>query len=166
MLTGRLPFAGDSPIAVVMQHVSAEPPSPRQINPQVPPHLDALVLQALAKEPFQRPASAQEFEQLLHSYGTADQATVLNLHLVRRAAETQQSQPAMARDGATVPVRYARSLPALSGIARRQRLGRAAVLVVALVVGVLCLLLILGGGIGRLVARLNSLIAPLTHALP
>ncbi|HWQ15159.1 MAG TPA: protein kinase, partial [Roseiflexaceae bacterium] len=61
MLTGRLPFTGDSSIAVAMQHVSAEPPPPRMFNPRITPQLEALVLRALAKRPEDRPASAREF---------------------------------------------------------------------------------------------------------
>jgi serine/threonine-protein kinase len=68
MLTGRLPFTGDSSIAVAMQHVSAEPPPPRMYNPRIPAQLEALVLRALAKDPADRPASAREFARLLANY--------------------------------------------------------------------------------------------------
>ncbi|HRC74344.1 MAG TPA: protein kinase, partial [Kouleothrix sp.] len=78
MLTGRLPFTGDSSIAVAMQHVSAEPPPPRMYNSRIPPQLEAIVLRALNKDPSRRPHSAREFANLLESYRTAgDQATVV-----------------------------------------------------------------------------------------
>ncbi|NJN67849.1 MAG: protein kinase [Chloroflexaceae bacterium] len=77
MLTGRLPFTGESPVTVAMQHVSAPPPPLRQFNPQVPPNLEALVLQTLEKEPHLRPASAQELGQKLRAYRVlADQQTL------------------------------------------------------------------------------------------
>ncbi|HEY1015564.1 MAG TPA: protein kinase, partial [Herpetosiphonaceae bacterium] len=68
MLTGRLPFAGDTPLAVAMQHVQSPPPPPRQFNPAIPPQLEAIVLQAMAKDPNQRPASARAFAELLRTY--------------------------------------------------------------------------------------------------
>jgi serine/threonine-protein kinase len=71
MLTGRLPFSGDSSIAVAMQHVSADPPLPRMYNPRITPQLEALVLAAMAKEPAERPASAREFARLLRTYRTS-----------------------------------------------------------------------------------------------
>jgi serine/threonine protein kinase len=60
LCTGRLPFAGDNSIAVLIAVALETPPSMREINPAVPPTLEDLVMQLLAKEPEQRPASAQE----------------------------------------------------------------------------------------------------------
>lgn len=68
MLTGRLPFQGDTPMAVAIQHIQKPPPSLRQFNPSVPPALDALVLRAIAKDAQQRPASAKAFAQELRNY--------------------------------------------------------------------------------------------------
>lgn len=68
MLAGRLPFTGESPLAVAMQHVNAEPPPLATFNPQVTPQLEDLVWQALAKDPARRPASAYEFAQMLERY--------------------------------------------------------------------------------------------------
>ncbi|MFN8567651.1 MAG: Stk1 family PASTA domain-containing Ser/Thr kinase [Kouleothrix sp.] len=97
MLTGRLPFSGDSSIAVAMQHVSAEPPPPRMYNPRIPPQLEAIVLQALNKAPADRPASAREFAQLLASYRDAgEQAT-----LVRPVAP--RPAPPRPNSGTTAP---------------------------------------------------------------
>ncbi|HMP42088.1 MAG TPA: protein kinase, partial [Roseiflexaceae bacterium] len=77
MLTGRLPFSGDSSIAVAMQHVSAEPPLPRSHNPRITPQLEALVLAAIAKDADHRPGSAREFARLLRTYRSGgEQATV------------------------------------------------------------------------------------------
>ncbi|WP_244097784.1 serine/threonine-protein kinase, partial [Burkholderia anthina] len=60
MLTGRCPFAGSS--AAVMRQVLDETPAPpSSLAPELPPELDAMVLQALAKDPGQRHASAQHW---------------------------------------------------------------------------------------------------------
>ncbi len=64
-LTGRVPFDADSPVAVALKQVSEQPRPPSQLNPAVTPALDAVVLRALAKEPQNRFASAEEFLRAL-----------------------------------------------------------------------------------------------------
>jgi len=68
MLTGQLPFRGDTPMAVALQHIQHQPPPLRALNPQVPPALEALVLRALSKDPSRRPASAAAFARELRDY--------------------------------------------------------------------------------------------------
>ncbi|MFX6023258.1 serine/threonine protein kinase, partial [Acinetobacter baumannii] len=63
LLTGRPPFRGDTPVAVAYQHVSEAPLPPSEINDTVPRALDAVVLRALAKDPFQRPQDAAGFRE-------------------------------------------------------------------------------------------------------
>jgi eukaryotic-like serine/threonine-protein kinase len=60
-LTGRVPFEGESAVAVAMKQVSQVPQRPSSINPQVSPALDAVVMRALEKEPGQRFQSADAF---------------------------------------------------------------------------------------------------------
>ena len=60
LLTGEPPFTGDSPVAVAYQHVREDPKSPSEVNPAVPPALDAVVLKALSKNPANRYQSAAE----------------------------------------------------------------------------------------------------------
>jgi serine/threonine-protein kinase len=60
MLTGRVPFDAESPVAIAMKQVSEAPPAPSSINPAVPPALDSVVLRALAKDPANRYHSAAE----------------------------------------------------------------------------------------------------------
>jgi serine/threonine-protein kinase len=64
-LTGRVPFEADSPVAVALKQVSEQPRPPSELNPQVSPALDAVVLRALAKDPENRFASAREFIETL-----------------------------------------------------------------------------------------------------
>lgn len=61
MLTGRVPFQGDSAVAVAYQHVTEPPRRPSEINRQVSPALDAVVLKALAKRREDRYQTAAEF---------------------------------------------------------------------------------------------------------
>ncbi|MGM0577058.1 MAG: serine/threonine-protein kinase [Myxococcota bacterium] len=58
LLTNRLPFDGDSPLAVVSQHLGKDPAPPREIVPDVPQGLEALALSLMAKDREARPQSA------------------------------------------------------------------------------------------------------------
>jgi eukaryotic-like serine/threonine-protein kinase len=61
LLTGNVPFEGDSPVTVALKQVSAEPVPPSVRNPEVGPALDAVVMRSLAKDPLARFSSADEF---------------------------------------------------------------------------------------------------------
>jgi beta-lactam-binding protein with PASTA domain len=60
LLTGTVPFEGESPVTVALKQVSLEPRPPSERNPAVGPALDAVVMRALAKDPAQRFGSADE----------------------------------------------------------------------------------------------------------
>jgi eukaryotic-like serine/threonine-protein kinase len=60
LLTGVVPFEGETAVAIAFKQVSAEPYPPSAIRPGLPPSLDAIVLRALAKDPAQRYADADE----------------------------------------------------------------------------------------------------------
>jgi eukaryotic-like serine/threonine-protein kinase len=61
MLTGRVPFEGESAVTIALKQVSEQPVSPSQLNPAVTPALEAAVMRALAKDPAQRYADADAF---------------------------------------------------------------------------------------------------------
>lgn len=67
MLTGRVPFTGDSPIAVGFQQLKDPPPSPRSINPQIPEEVETIVLKALEKEPIRRYRTVDELRKDVES---------------------------------------------------------------------------------------------------
>jgi eukaryotic-like serine/threonine-protein kinase len=71
MLTGEVPFTGESPLAVAMSHVTGEVPSPRALNLGVPGALDAIVARATAKEPRARFHSAGALQAALDATATA-----------------------------------------------------------------------------------------------
>jgi eukaryotic-like serine/threonine-protein kinase len=60
MACGVPPFSGDSPIAVAYKHVREEPPRPSVVNPDVPSHLERIILVALSKSPEDRYPSADD----------------------------------------------------------------------------------------------------------
>ncbi|MGW0756998.1 protein kinase domain-containing protein [Streptomyces sp. NPDC002814] len=59
LVTGRLPFDADSPLAIAYAHVQEEPVAPSSINRALPPAVDALVARALKKNPNERFPSAE-----------------------------------------------------------------------------------------------------------
>ena len=65
LLTGRVPFVGDTPFAVVLKHVRDPLPLPSQANPLLSPAFDAVLAKALAKDPADRYATVNDLAQAL-----------------------------------------------------------------------------------------------------
>src|SRR5271167_4902634 len=65
LLTGVVPFEGETAVAIAFKQVSAEPLPPSALNPALPATLDAIVLRALAKDPAHRYTDAEEFIAVL-----------------------------------------------------------------------------------------------------
>ncbi len=78
MLTGRPPFVGPTPSAVLVAHSTKVPPLAHTLNPQVPPQLSAVLHRALTKSPRERFASCTEFAQAVCALaGTRVEAAVV-----------------------------------------------------------------------------------------
>ena len=86
LFAGRGMFQGTSQEIITFQ-VQAAPPSPRQFNPQIPPAVEAILLQALSKEPEARPLSCRAFVDAL--YRACEQAGLV--------APRQESGPRVGR---------------------------------------------------------------------
>jgi eukaryotic-like serine/threonine-protein kinase len=84
-LTGRVPFEADSPVAVALKQISEQPRPPSEINPEVTPALDAVVLRSLAKDPAFRFQTADEFRAAIDA-AELDPATPAALGAVAAAA--------------------------------------------------------------------------------
>ena len=65
MVTGRLPFEGDTPFSIALKHKSEKPPDPRQINDQIPEELSRMILKCLEKDKGKRYQSAEELSSAL-----------------------------------------------------------------------------------------------------
>ena len=64
MLTGTLPFNGETSVSIALKHLQEVPVSIRQIKPSVPPVLEAIVEKAMNKEPMMRPDSTELYMDL------------------------------------------------------------------------------------------------------
>ncbi|HEX4188295.1 MAG TPA: Stk1 family PASTA domain-containing Ser/Thr kinase [Solirubrobacteraceae bacterium] len=65
LLTGAVPFEGETAVAIAFKQVSAEPRPPSELNPRLPASIDVVVLRALAKDSAHRYADAEEFITVL-----------------------------------------------------------------------------------------------------
>jgi Protein kinase domain len=78
LLTGRRPFAADTPVTEAFGHLNAEVPSAEILAPELPAGIDAVFDRALAKDPGRRPASARDLVRDLRStFETAPPPTVV-----------------------------------------------------------------------------------------
>ncbi len=62
LLTGRLPFSGESAVSIALKHLQSETPSIRRWNPAIPQSVENIVLKATAKDPFHRYENVEEME--------------------------------------------------------------------------------------------------------
>jgi serine/threonine-protein kinase len=85
LLTGEVPFTGETPVEIAMKHLSEVPDAPSELRPEVPDDLDLVVLRALAKEPPDRYQSAAAMDADLETVArgghvpgeTAEAATIV-----------------------------------------------------------------------------------------
>lgn len=76
MLTGKAPFFGKTDFEIMKAHLEKEPPSIRELNPNLPEGIDTIVRKALAKRPEERFSNAEEFKKSLLDWysGVSDRA--------------------------------------------------------------------------------------------
>ncbi|WP_251549108.1 Stk1 family PASTA domain-containing Ser/Thr kinase [Neobacillus muris] len=67
LLTGRLPFSGESAVSIALKHLNSETPSVRRWNPNIPQSVENIVLKATAKDPFHRYNTVDEMEEDLRT---------------------------------------------------------------------------------------------------
>jgi beta-lactam-binding protein with PASTA domain/predicted Ser/Thr protein kinase len=116
LLTGTVPFTGDTPVEIAMKHLSTVPEPPSARRAEIPRPLDQVVLRALAKDPDERYASAEEMdaelarvaEGLPVSTETAEAATAVlaGAGVTDTAATAVVRRPAPPRTYAPPPSEY------------------------------------------------------------
>lgn len=65
LLTGRLPFSGETPVSIALKHLQNDTPSVRRFNPDIPQSVENIVLKAMAKDPFHRYETVSKVEEAL-----------------------------------------------------------------------------------------------------
>ncbi len=61
MLTGRVPFEAENPVAIAKMHVDNQPQPPKELNAEIPEAVNDIVLKAIAKQPSKRYQKSEEF---------------------------------------------------------------------------------------------------------
>ncbi|MBX7160534.1 MAG: Stk1 family PASTA domain-containing Ser/Thr kinase [Acidimicrobiia bacterium] len=93
LLTGSVPFDGETPWAIAYKHVNEVAPHPRAVNPAVPPELDAIVQMAMAKDPAGRYQTAAEMQLDLMRYRRGETPRAVTVAAAAAAAATQVVAP-------------------------------------------------------------------------
>ncbi|WP_174613224.1 Stk1 family PASTA domain-containing Ser/Thr kinase [Virgibacillus ihumii] len=65
LLTGRLPFFGETPVSIALKHLQSDTPSVKRFNPDLPQSVENIVLKATAKDPFHRFETVYDMEDSL-----------------------------------------------------------------------------------------------------
>lgn len=108
MLSGQVPFKGNTLFAVAIKHLQEPPPSLHQINPAVPPAVDSIIQKALAKKREDRYASANVMAQALRDAittpGYLSETQVRNAPTVLSPPRVMPSPVAVARQETPPPV--------------------------------------------------------------
>jgi serine/threonine protein kinase len=100
MLTGQLPFSADSATELARLHRSMQPPSPRQLNGEIPPALEQIILKVLSKEPSARYRTADQLGRVLLTYSSQPAAMPVSPD----ATTTMVSAPAPGPTAAATPL--------------------------------------------------------------
>jgi predicted Ser/Thr protein kinase len=165
LTTGQLPFEADTPLAVMLKHVSEPLPMPRVVKPELPEGMERIILKAMAKNPDDRFQSADEMLAQLDNLDTASllpippasMAAGSDAHAATLAtpqvSATLAAQPAVSpseatqlhKGTATVVGAEAVAKPATAIDTGQSPAARRPIALFA-VVGVLLLALIVGGG--------------------
>ncbi|MGH9163990.1 MAG: Stk1 family PASTA domain-containing Ser/Thr kinase, partial [Acidimicrobiales bacterium] len=113
MVTGQPPFAGDNPVSIAYKHVREDPVPPRARNAAIPGGFEAVVLKAMAKDPADRYASADELRADLVRYRQGQ--TVAAPAWVPPPPAVDATTVLRSTAGRSVPVDATRSFPAAAG---------------------------------------------------
>jgi serine/threonine protein kinase/Tol biopolymer transport system component len=159
MLTGRVPFDADTPMAVILKKIEATLPPPSVFKPGIHPAIEAVLLKALAKEPVQRFATMQEFlKAWARAFAQATPSTRTSPP-VAKPAETAvgqvrvSDQPAILRE------------PRPTRKARPKRISKLVLIIGVIVLFVFVLLcLLLGGGTYLGLSQVNNGITSLAFS--
>ncbi len=92
MLTGEVPFDGDTAVSVALKHVSEEPRSMREINPSIPRALDEVAMRALSKDAAKRYQTAAEFAGDLRRALTRPRGGFVHYPLTKEEQEKLREQ--------------------------------------------------------------------------
>ena len=107
MLTGQLPFNGETPVSIAMQHLQQEPRSVRELDPSIPPVVEAIVFRAMSKDPELRPSSSELVTDIRQAEQMLAGGTMMSSHdpYATQVLPRVEEMPAHQVQAAGAPVR-------------------------------------------------------------
>ena len=107
MLTGRIPFDSDNPVALALKHIEEMPPPLRRYNPSIPPVVEQIVLKALSKDPNQRFSTAAQLSKALRNLeAQTEQGTMAHRPVPPPTTQTGFNQQVPRRSAVPPPGSY------------------------------------------------------------
>lgn len=98
MLTGQLPFSANTPEDLAQMHREVPPPSPRKLNPNLPPELEQIMLKILSKEPSARYRTADQLGRVLVTFAQqTHQIAAIPVPQFPQPPEINQARPGSAQ---------------------------------------------------------------------
>lgn len=149
MACGVPPFSGDSPVSIAYQHVSEEPPPPSRVNPEIPLPLEHIILRAMAKDPANRYADAEDLHADLVRFRrgmslAAEPLTAVMSQLSPAQGSAEQAQETMVVPRVEGGPSFTSSQPAFPAHRRsRSQWGILAAVLVVLLAGAITVALVL-----------------------
>ena len=136
VLTGRLPFQTENEFELMKLQAEVIPQPPGEINPSIPPAVEAAIMKAIAKDPNERFQTAGEFREFLLDAGFAAQGTMHGLTGTHKKLSTHPSRPpvsgsiaapgTVSAESASVPKSTRLAAPLPAGSLKETRLGTVA----------------------------------------
>lgn len=115
MLTGRLPFEGETPVFVAIQHINSIPISPRELNPDIPEALEAITMKAMAPNANQRYLCAEDMIEALKEFRKNPGAVV-----VAPQDEEEAEEPTVVIPVETITAAQSQTDTAIEGVPERE----------------------------------------------
>ncbi|MBT9142596.1 MAG: Serine/threonine-protein kinase PrkC [Dehalococcoidia bacterium] len=92
MLTGKVPYSGDSPVSVALKHIQEPFPKPREINSQIPVQVERIIRKAVEKNPENRYFSAREMSGELSNFLNGRENVAADQLLAPNPRQTGQTE--------------------------------------------------------------------------
>ena len=92
MVTGQVPYQAETPMAVVLKHISAPLPLPREVKPGIPQGVERVILKAMAKDPADRFQTAREMVTALDTAAQMAEADALTKGMAGQPATAKETQ--------------------------------------------------------------------------
>jgi len=121
MLTGRVPFMAETPVAISLKHIQTPPVSPSTLNSDIPPSIEEVILKAMAKDPNARFQSAQELSTAYWQALQQERSPVQSETLIPTSEPTACEKPSEETEAALADQETQPDAPAITLVLEETR---------------------------------------------